>query len=139
ITPGNYYQFASNTADYIESDKPIMIGQFMSGASGCNPGSWGDPEMVFLSPIEQAIKSVGFYRNTMQSIYANYVTVIIPTAGVTSLRINGSNVFNHTYAHPNLPGYSIVVKGWQAAQTQALMSSDSAFTAITYGLGSAES
>jgi gliding motility-associated-like protein len=136
---GKYYQFSSNTADYIESDKPIMIAQFMSGATACNPGSWGDPEMVFLSPIEQAIKNVGYYRNTRQSIYANYVTVIIPTAGVASLRIDGSSTFNHTYPHPNLPGYSVVIKGWQAAQAQALMSSDSAFTAITYGLGSAES
>ncbi|MBC7946543.1 MAG: PKD domain-containing protein [Chitinophagaceae bacterium] len=139
LSPGNYYQFSSNTADYIESDKPIMIGQFMSGGSGCNPGSWGDPEMVFLSPIEQAIKNVGFYRNNRQSIYANYVTVIIPTAGVASLRIDGSATFNHTYAHPNLPGYSVVVKGWQASQSQSLMYSDSAFTALTYGLGSAES
>lgn len=135
----SYYQFSSNTADYIESDKPIMIAQFMSGAAGCNSGTWGDPEMVFLSPIEQAIKKVGFYRNTRQSIYANYVTVIIRTAGVASLRIDGSATFNHTYAHPNLPGYSIVVKGWQAAQAQCQMFSDSAFTAITYGLGSAES
>lgn len=139
ITPGNYYQFASNTADYIEADKPIMIGQFMSGASGCNPGTWGDPEMVFLSPIEQAIKHAGFYRNDRQSIYANYVTVIIPTAGLASLTINGSPTFNYTYAHPNLPGYSIAIKGWQAAQAQAILNSDSAFTAITYGLGSAES
>ncbi|HQZ74023.1 MAG TPA: PKD domain-containing protein [Chitinophagaceae bacterium] len=135
----SYYQFSSNTADYIESDKPIMVAQFMSGAAGCNSGTWGDPEMVFLSPVEQAIKRVGFYRNTRQSIYANYVTVIIPTAGVSSLRIDGSATFNHTYTHPNLPGYSIVVKGWQAAQAQCQMYSDSAFTAITYGLGSAES
>lgn len=139
ITPGNYYQFSSNTADIIEADKPVMVGQFMSGSSTCNPGSWGDPEMVFLSPIEQAIKRVGFYRNNRQSIYANYVTVIIPTAGVSSLRIDGSNVFNHTYPHPNMPGYSVVVKGWQATPTQCQMYSDSAFTAITYGLGSAES
>lgn len=134
-----YYQFSSNTADLIESDKPIMIAQFMSGGSGCNPGTWGDPEMVFLSPVEQAIKRVGFYRNTRQAIYANYVTVIIPTNGVASLRIDGTSTFNHTYPHPNLPGYTVVVKGWQAAQAQTIMYSDSAFTAITYGLGSAES
>ena len=141
LTPNaaGYYQFSSNTADYIESDKPIMIGQFMSGGNGCNTGNTGDPEMVFLSPIEQAIKSVGFFRNTRERIYANYVTVIIPTAGVTSLRIDGSNTFNHTYPHPNLAGYTVVVKGWPAAQAQCIMTSDSAFTAITYGLGSAES
>jgi gliding motility-associated-like protein len=141
--PGtNYYQFSSNQGEYIESDKPIMVAQFMSGSSTCNPGSGsrlGDPEMVFLSPIEQAINNVGFYRNNRQSIHANYVTVVVPTPGLPSLRIDGSGTFGHTMAHPRLAGYSIVVRGWPAAQAQARVTCDSPFTAITYGLGSAES
>lgn len=136
---GQYYKFSSSTADYIEADKPIAIGQFMSGSSTCNPGTWGDPEMVYLSPIEQAIKKVGFYRNNVEKIYANYVTVVIPTAGVSSLKIDGSSSFTHTYAHPNRTGYSVVIKGWQAAKSQVIVQSDSAFNGITYGLGSAES
>jgi gliding motility-associated-like protein len=133
------YQFTSNTADVIEADKPIAVAQFISGSSTCNPGSQGDPEMVYLSPLEQSIKRVGFYRNNRQSIVANYVTIIIPTNGVSSLRIDGSSTFNHVYAHPNRPGYSVVVKGWPSAQAQCIVNSDSAFTAVTYGLGSAES
>lgn len=136
---GLYYQFSSNTADYIEADKPIAIAQFMSGSSTCNPGSYGDPEMVFLTPIEQAIPKVSFYRNNVESIYANYVTLIVPTAGVASLKIDNSSVFNHSYVHPNLPGYTVVVKGWKAAPAQATIVCDSGFNAITYGLGSAES
>ncbi|MEJ7625672.1 MAG: PKD domain-containing protein [Ferruginibacter sp.] len=136
---GSYYQFSNNTANVLESDKPVMVGQFISGGSACNPGSSGDPEMVFLSPVEQSIKRVSFYRNNQTAIFSNYVTVVIPTSGVTSLRIDGSAVFNHTYPHPNAPGYTVVVKGWSAAQAQSSMLSDSGFTAITYGLGSAES
>ena len=133
------YQFTSNTADVIEADKPIAVAQFMSGSSTCNPGSQGDPEMVYLSPLEQSIKRIGFYRNNRQSIVVNYVTIIIPTNGVTSLRIDGSSTFNHVYAHPNRPGYSVVVKGWPSAQAQCIVTSDSTFTAVTYGLGGAES
>jgi gliding motility-associated-like protein len=133
------YQFTSNTADVIEADKPIAVAQFMSGSATCNPGSQGDPEMVYLSPLEQSIKRIGFYRNNRQSIVVNYVTIIIPTNGVTSLRIDGSSTFNHVYAHPNRPGYSVVVKGWPSAQAQCIVTSDSTFTAVTYGLGGAES
>jgi gliding motility-associated-like protein len=133
------YQFTSNTADVIEADKPIAVAQFMSGSATCNPGSQGDPEMVYLSPLEQSIKRIGFYRNNRQSIVVNYVTIIIPTNGVSSLRIDGSSTFNHVYAHPNRPGYSVVVKGWPSAQAQCVVTSDSTFTAITYGLGGAES
>ncbi len=137
---GGVYQFTSNTADVIEADKPIAVAQFMSGSSTCN-GGLGDPEMVFLSPLEQAIKRIGFYRNDREAIRVNYVTIIIPTNGVQSLQIDGqgSATFNHIYAHPNKPGYSVVVKGWPSAKAQCIVTSDSAFTAVTYGLGSAES
>src|SRR5690606_23363783 len=44
-----------------------------------------------------------------------------------------------TYPHSE-PGYSVVVKRWSpATNAQVLVSCDSAYTAITYGLGSVES
>jgi gliding motility-associated-like protein len=140
LIANKYYKFASSTADYITADNPIMVGQFMAGGgTTCNSGGLGDPEMVYLSPIEQAINRVGFYRNTRQAITVNYVTLIVPTLGLPSLRIDNSSTFNHTYPHPNLAGYTVVVKGWAAAPSQVIVTCDSAFNAITYGLGGAES
>lgn len=150
IVPGNYYKFSSNEAQFIEADKPIMVGQFMSGSSTCNPGSSGDPEMVYLSPIEQAISRVGFYRNTETSIASNFVTLIIPTAGVASLRIDGVLFSNQTplssvHSYPHLRNalvgkdYTVIVKGWASQNTQTIITSDSAFNVLTYGLGGAES
>ncbi|RYE24440.1 MAG: PKD domain-containing protein, partial [Sphingobacteriales bacterium] len=138
LQSGSYYSFESSTADYIEADKPIMVAQFMTGG-GCLNGGVGDPEMMYISPIEQGIKRIGFYRNNREAITTNYLTLIIPTAGVASLLIDGSGTFSHTYPHPNLPGYTVVVRRWSSAQAQATAQSDSAFTAITYGLGSVES
>ena len=136
-----YYKFTSSTADYITSDKPVMVAQFIGGGgSGCNPGPGtdGDPEMVILSPTEQASKRVGFFRNNKQAIYSNFLTLIVPNGGVPSLRIDNSSVFSHTYPH-TYPGYTVVVKGWPASQAQCIVQCDSGFNAITYGLGSAES
>lgn len=142
IINNTYYRFESNTADYIEADKPIMVAQFMTGGS-CMGGSGnvGDPEMIYISPIEQGIKRIGFYRNTLQNITSNFLTLIIPNAGLASLTIDGegSSSFSHTYPHSFLPGYTVVVKRWPQAQSQCIVQSDSAFTAITYGLGSVES
>ncbi len=138
----NVYTFESNEEDYIEADKPIMVAQFMTGGASCLGGgsSTGDPEMMYLSPIEQGIKRTGFYRNDRFNINVNYLTLIIPTAGVSSLTINGSNAFDHTYPHDRLPGYTVVVKRWApAGRAQVVVQSDSAFTAITYGMGGAES
>lgn len=138
ITPGNFYYYESSTADYIEADKPVMVAQYMSG--GCVMDQMGDPEMFYLSPLEQGIKHVGFFRNNLFLIKYNYLTLIIPDKGVNSLKIDGkTDDYNYKYAHPNKAGYTIVVKRWTAAQAQCIVESDSAFTAITYGLGGAES
>jgi len=140
LIANTYYLFESNTADYITADKPIMVAQFMTGG-GCGGGgsNVGDPEMIYISPIEQGIKRIGFYRNNQQAININYLTLIIPSEGLNSLTIDGSSSFTYSYDHPELPGYTVVVKRWNAAQAQCIVQSDSAFTAITYGLGSVES
>lgn len=140
LQQNSFYFFESTTADLIEADKPIMVAQFMTGGN-CLGGSglMGDPEMIYISPVEQGIKRVGFYRNTREAIQVNYLTLIIPNNGLPSLRIDGSPTFDHSYPHPQLSGYTVVVKRWTAAQAQAIVYSDSAFTAITYGLGSVES
>ncbi len=135
---GAYYAYTSSTADNIEADKPIMVAQFMSNGSACNTGD-GDPDMVYLTPLEQTINKVGFYRTNLQAINSNYITLVVPTNGLSSLKIDSSSVFNHTYNHPNKTGYSVVVKGWAAAKAQCLVTCDSNFSAITYGMGGAES
>ncbi len=138
LQQNSFYFFESNTADVIDADKPVMVAQYMTGG-GCMGGGVGDPEMIYISPVEQGIKRIGFYRNTREAIQVNYLTLIIPNNGLPSLRIDGSAVFDHSYPHPQAAGYTIVVKRWTSAQAQAIAYSDSAFTAITYGLGSVES
>jgi gliding motility-associated-like protein len=135
-----FYQFESGSADNIEANLPIMVAQYMSSSGSCpNTSGNGDPEMIYLSPVEQGIKKVGLYRNTRESITVNYLTLIIPTGGIPSLLIDGSATFDYTYPHPNAVGYTVVVKRWPAAPAQCTVTSDSAFTAVTYGLGSVES
>ncbi|BAV06729.1 gliding motility-associated C-terminal domain-containing protein [Filimonas lacunae] len=131
------YTFESDKGDYIESDKPVLVAQFISG--GCLAGGKGDPEMIYLSPLEQGAKRVGFYRNTAEAIERNFVTLIIPKKGFPSLRIDGFANFSHTYTHPRDTNYIVVVKQWASAKAQCLVQSDSSFTAVTYGLGYAES
>jgi hypothetical protein len=133
----SYYLYESNQPDYIEANKPIMVAQFMTGGS-CTTGL-GDPDMYYISPIDAGIKQVNCVRTMKESITINYVTLIIPTTGLNSLLIDGSSTFNHSYAHPALPGYTVVIKSWTAAITQFSIQSDSAFTGISYGMGNVES
>ena len=130
----------SNSPEYFEADKPIMVAQFMTGGGCLGGGTLGDPEMIYISPIEQGINNIGFFRNDRTSINVNYLTLIIPDGGVPTLRINGSAVFDANIPHPRLAGYRIIIKRWgTAALTPVTATSDSNFVAITYGLGSVES
>ncbi|MEX1202760.1 MAG: PKD domain-containing protein [Ferruginibacter sp.] len=150
ILPGKYYEFNTSSgpgvgaAVYIESNQPVMVGQYMvsTGANSC-PGvsatGNGDPEMIYISPLEQGIKRAVFYNTNESAISSNYVNVVIPTAGLTSLTIDGSNTFTNVFAHPFLPGYTCVRQNLPATPGQHTVISDTAFTAITYGLGSVES
>lgn len=137
---GNFYEYQSDKPDYIEADKPVMVAQYLPSASACNYVGLGDPELIIISPIEQSINKIGFYRTNLEDIEYNFLSLIIPTEGLSSLVIDGqNNNWNYTTEHPNKAGYSVVIKRWRASKAQCLVSSDSAFTAITYGLGNAES
>lgn len=140
LIAGTYYTFESNTPEYIEADKPIMIGQSMGGGTGClGAGNDGDPEIFYVSPLEQRIKKAVFYRTNLVSINNNYATIVIPTNGLSSLKIDNSSNFDYVSAHPNKLGYSIVVKKWGSSSGQSVVVSDSAFSGVIYGLGSVES
>lgn len=151
VVPGNYYEFGitagtgASTASYIESDKPVMVAQYMLSTSGGDcpglaaPTGNGDPEVMYISPIEQGIKRAVFYSTDQSAITSNYINVVLSTAGLASLRIDGGSAFTDVFAHPNLPGYSCVRHNLGAAAGQHAIQCDSAFNAITYGLGSVES
>lgn len=143
---GNYYEFTSSQPEYITASQPVLVAQYMSSSGQCgNPGSLGDPEMVYLTPLSNAIPQTAFYRNNVEAITQNFLQLVIPLAGMSSLRIDGTLISaipasqKIVYGHPTLPGYMVVIRKWPAAKAQVYVQSNYAFTGITYGVGSVES
>ena len=136
IINNSYYDVFSSSGEYFTADKPILVAQMMV-SQDCN-NQVGDPEMFYVSPVEQAIKSITFYNTSVQAIVNSYVNIIVPTSGLASLRIDGSAAFDRVAAHPQLAGYSCVVKN-VANNIQHNATCDVAFNAITYGMGTHES
>jgi gliding motility-associated-like protein len=129
----NYYEFTSRVPEYIEADKPVMVGEMMTYFNSCgndeysNPGS--NEGLFYLTPISHGIKKATFYRRISD---INYITVIVPTAGLASLKIDGSNTFDSTYVHPMKAGYTVVMKSWPSADGVSVVESDSAFTGLVH-------
>ena len=144
-----FYEFLDSTGgDYITSDKPIMVAQYTPNKSQCwniptsspSPPVYGDPEMFYLSPIEQGQKSVLFYTSRKSGIDYVYANIHLPTTAIGSLLVDGSPVpAANIKAHPNLPGYSVALTRFIGAAAQHRITCDSTFTSTVYGLGNYES
>ena len=140
LVNGFYYQFFSNTPDLIESDEPVMVAQYISTANTCGNtkiGGNGDPEMIYLSPIEQTIEKVTINSTPNAKILIHYVNIIIPKGGFTSLTIDGVPVsIDSVTTHPGDNSY-YYMQLWMKSGSHTIQS-DSGFNAIAYGYGSAE-
>jgi gliding motility-associated-like protein len=144
-----FYEYMDSTGgDYIEADKPILVSQYMVNKNQCwnfptsspSPPSYGDPEMFYLSPIEQGQKSVLFYVSRKSTIDYVYANIHLPTSAVASLRVDG-NVLpaSQIIPHPNYPSYSVALARFVGAANQHTVVADSTFTGTAYGLGNYES
>lgn len=144
-----FYEYMDSTGgDYITADKPILVSQYTTNKNQCwnfptttpSPPSYGDPEMFYLSPIEQGQKDVLFYVSRKSSIDYVYTNIHLPTAAVASLRVDGVALpAANVIPHPNYPSYSVALVRFPGAAAQHRITSDSAFTATVYGLGNYES
>ena len=144
-----FYEIMDSTGgDYITADKPILVSQYMVNENQCwrfptttpAPPSYGDPEMFYLSPIEQGQKTVRFYVSRKSTIDYVYANIHVPTAAIPSLRVDGVPVpAANIVVHPNLPSYSVALTRFTGPAAEHIITADSAFTATVYGLGSYES
>ncbi|OJW08740.1 MAG: hypothetical protein BGO53_13785 [Sphingobacteriales bacterium 39-19] len=149
LIKGFYYEYMDSTGgDYIEANKPILVSQYMVNKNQCwnyptsspVPPSYGDPEMFYISPIEQGQKYVLFYTSRKSTIDYVYANIHLPTAAVPSLRVDGNIVpAAQIIPHPHYPSYSVALVRFPGPPAQHWISSDSAFTSTVYGLGNFES
>ena len=138
-----YEHMDSTGGDFFTADKPIMVSQYTPNKNQCwafNNNQYGDPEMIYLSPIEQGQKSVLFYTSSKFGIDYVYSNITVPTAGIASLRVDGVALpAAQIKVHPNNPAYSVAFANLTNADAQHTITSDSAFTAIVNGIGYFES
>jgi len=166
-----YYNLEGNKPFKIESDKPINVTQLILSQSCGNDGGFstvgnngtGDPEMIILSPVQQAIKSTTVYSPNFKNGTpgGSYINVIIKKEGVASFKLDnltmaldtGSNSFDGLVQfgsslpvnvadafkpHPGDAGY-YYAKFKVSNGSKHTLVSDYAFNAIAYGMSTGES
>lgn len=136
-----YYQIGpTNTFQLVEADKPIIVAQYITSQNACGNGQPGDPEVIYLSAVEQNINNVLWNATPNFNISQHFINVVIPNTGsaITSFTLDGVPVpFGSFQPHPSDPGFSYLRTSVTAGQHR--IQSDSGFNAIAYGYGQTES
>lgn len=132
-----YYQINTDQPGLIEADKPIMVAQVITSQGECSNGTPGDPEVIYLSPVEQNIDKVILNSTSNFAINQHWINVVIRTAAVPSFRIDGFPTNSSFVPHPRIANYSYAQLSVGAGQHA--LTADSGFNAIAYGYGSFES
>jgi gliding motility-associated-like protein len=138
-----YYQFESQSTNYITADKPIQVVQY-AVSQGKTMGNnciydahdVGDPEMIYLNPLEQTLDHVTLYSTQKFHILSNYVNIVIKTDAAPTFKVDGIT-YKGFLTVANNPVYSYAQISLSAG-SHTLNASDG-FSAIAYGFGANES
>ena len=140
FTNNFYYEFSGSVPNVIESDKPILVAQYFT-TQGCSGNSGqGDPEMIYLNPVEQTISSVTL--NSMQpsgiNVNSHYLNVVLKNdaAAINSFSIDGVK-YNSFTPVPGDNGF-VYAQISTSAGTHNI-NCDTGFNIIAYGFGNVES
>lgn len=147
-----YYEFSANTTNVISADKPIQVIQYaVTERQGFDctvaNGDLGDPEMIYLNPIEQGLNQVTLYSTGYFAIQQSYINVVLPTSAVPSFTLDGvpyssfTTIPNTPYSYAQIPvtsGPRPPGSAGAASGTHTIKASEQ-FNAIAYGFGSVES
>lgn len=132
-----YYEINTTAPALIEADKPVLVAQYITSQGVCgNALTTGDPEVIYLSPVEQNIDRVILNSTPNFAISQHFVNVVIKGSAVPSFRLDGNSISGFT-VHPQDPTYSFAQL--QVGAGKHTLQADSGFNAIAYGYGEFES
>lgn len=90
---------------YLESSGPVAV--YLYNHSHSSSNTYGDPSMVWISPVEQNLQDVIFSTFTSQTQLNHFVNVVCYTEDISGLLLNGSPIpQNEIETVPSAPQFS---------------------------------
>jgi gliding motility-associated-like protein len=134
LNAGQFHEVYLLPASYINSDKPISVGQYSRGTT-CD-GVTSDPFMVMLSATEQLIPYIVFQAFNTPVINNFYTNVVARTEYTGTVLLDGATIPGWATV-PSNPEYSYVRRN--ISQGTHVLESPHGLLAIVYGFGNADS
>lgn len=136
---GDFYEDIYDVPKTINSSKPVLVMQFSNG-DDFDPdiNLNGDPFMMLIPPEEQFMDSYTFATPSSGFIY-NYVTVTIPTEGISSLLMDGEAVPESLFSPIGTSGYSAAGIEIEVGSHTLINTENIPFGIYSYGFNSYDS
>ncbi len=138
---GFYYEFQGTTTNIIESDQPILVAQYFTTQQCAEATGNGDPEMIYLNPVEQTINDVTLTSMRLVNIGSNihHINIVVKNLpqALNSIKLDGANIGAGFVALPQDPAYAY--RQLTVSQGTHRIVCDSGFNAIAYGFANTES
>lgn len=136
LDAGQSYTFSMHLSNvpsaFLESDNPIAV--YVYNHSHQSSGtSYGDPSMVWVSPVEQTIYEVTFSTFEAVKVEKHYVNVVCYTEHVGELTLDGSNVASSFHPVDAAPEFSYA--RIQVSADAHILRCPGGFVAYVYGMG----
>ncbi|MBU3678671.1 MAG: hypothetical protein FGM32_03580 [Candidatus Kapabacteria bacterium] len=141
LNKGSFWDLPLDQALVFSSTKPILASIIDRSANRSGGRLTGDPSMIIVPPVEQYLKSyivgsVGPNANGRQLYTTHNISVIVPTAAVPSLTLDGSSSFMSVRS---IIGTDYSIASAIVPPGAHRVRADSAFGIFVYGYGPAES
>lgn len=120
---------------YLEADNPIAVFLYQHSHGNSNP-AYGDPSMVWISPVEQTVYEVTFSTFEVQEVEVHFVNIVCYTENVADMTLDGQDISMSFAQVPGFPEFSYArIQLNHAAHT---IRCPRGFVAHVYGIGQAE-
>lgn len=136
IGPGQTYETnGATSAVCISANQPVSVAQLMEGF---NCAGNGDPSMIELVPDERRSTSAIFSTLASPQVTAHAVSVVMPTANIAQLTLDGSPVGAAQFlTYAGCAGWSMAKLVLGAGQHR--IAASGGFIAYAHGTGTGES
>lgn len=125
----------SDPCTRIAADNPIAVFLYQHSHGDGTP-NYGDPSMVWISPVEQTVYEVTFSTFSVQQVSVHYVNIVCHTENVAEMTLDGQNIASEFSVVPGDPEFSYTrLQVQHAAHT---LRCTGGFIAHVYGIGQAE-
>jgi len=91
LNAGEFRDFEVKNALGIESDRPILVSQYLLGRN-CNghPRGLGDPSFFLLNELTQSKDTVTVYNSNLEAITENYLNILFRAGDEVGIKLDGA-------------------------------------------------